>query len=325
MRARPKKNSDSISKYRFIGHFIPHKQTKSRARLLTHGALMAYSVVLVVLFLAIKLMPSFAPGILGYASNIEVAALLEYTNQRRASIGLNDLKLNPTLSNAAYKKANDMFKVDYWAHVSPLGTKPWDFILGEGYDYIYAGENLAKNFSSSRDVVDAWYESPSHRENLLSPNYDDIGFAVVNGTLDGYETTIVVQMFGKTRQPTQLAAVGGSETSAEQLALNDSSVENELPVQLDEGNDTVNSESEVLKIQQNVTDTDSAPVIDVRGVTASVTVVFGGFITSLLGVDIWYSKKHGIFKLTGHTVAHLLFLVVVIATVMLSLFPGVIL
>jgi uncharacterized protein YkwD len=72
---------------------------------------------------------------------------------------------------------------------SPDGTEPWDFILGEKYDYIYAGENLAKNFSTFDDVVEAWYNSPSHKENLLNKNYTEMGFAIVNGELNGYETT----------------------------------------------------------------------------------------------------------------------------------------
>ena len=65
--------------------------------------------------------------------------------------------------------------------------------------------------------------------------------------------------------------------------------------------------------------------MDVRTATQSITIIFGGFITTLLGIDIWYSKKHGIFKLTGHTLAHLSFLVLAVVAVMLSVFPGAIL
>ena len=59
------------------------------------------------------------------------------------------------------------------------------FIEQEGYQYIYAGENLAVDFSESSEVIEAWFDSPSHRENLLSHNYSEIGFAVINGELKG--------------------------------------------------------------------------------------------------------------------------------------------
>src|SRR3989338_7182361 len=107
-----------------------------------------------------------------------------------------NLELNPELSLAAEKKAEDMFARNYWAHNGPNGSTPWDFIKGAGYTYIYAGENLAKDFQNSNDVVQAWMKSPSHRENILRKEYQDIGFAVVNGVLNGEETTLVIQMFG---------------------------------------------------------------------------------------------------------------------------------
>jgi hypothetical protein len=38
--------------------------------------------------------------------------------------------------------------------------------------------------------------SKEHRENMLSPNYTEVGFAIKNGSLTGEETTLVIQMFG---------------------------------------------------------------------------------------------------------------------------------
>jgi hypothetical protein len=108
-----------------------------------------------------------------------------------------------------------MFSKDYWAHYAPDGsTTPWEFILGSGYVYKFAGENLAKDFNTSVAVVEAWMASPSHRANLVSGNYVNIGIAVVNGVLLGEETTLVVQMFASpqatavattTKEPTEIA------------------------------------------------------------------------------------------------------------------------
>jgi len=103
-----------------------------------------------------------------------------------------------------------MFAKDFWAHIAPDGTTPWKFILDSGYKYLYAGENLAKDFQTSDDVVAAWMASKmGHRENILNTHYNEIGVAVVNGTLGGFQTTLVVQMFGSTA-----VAAGGSEVSA---------------------------------------------------------------------------------------------------------------
>ncbi|MFC1722349.1 CAP domain-containing protein [Patescibacteria group bacterium] len=317
---------NSIQKYKYIYHFLPHKHYKTRARLLSHGALISYSFVLLCAVFMFKVVPIVSPGVLGYASNINISDLLIRTNEQRAQVGLSPLRLNNTLSVAAQRKAQDMFKVGYWAHESPIGTTPWDFILGEGYDYLYAGENLAKNFSNSKDVVQAWYESPTHRDNLLSANYDEIGFAVVNGVLDGYETTLVVQMFGKARVPVQLASAtppddlrGSSNSLANEVAS--SGIVNEVLVE-EVMNDSVAPIAREIELKNSDI---SQPLVDVRAVSRALILVFGGFAFLLLTADMWYSKRHGILKLTGHTLAHLVFLIVSIISVMISVLPGAIL
>jgi hypothetical protein len=148
---------------------------------------------------------------LGYASQISPAEIIRLTNEDRQAQGLAPVKLDSQLTAAALQKASDMFARNYWAHVSPTGTQPWFFITQAGYTYRYAGENLARDFSDPQSVVQAWMNSPSHRENLLNSRYEDIGVAVVDGNLEGRETTLVVQMFG-----TKLAVVpvvGGTSAS----------------------------------------------------------------------------------------------------------------
>ncbi|MDE2589434.1 MAG: hypothetical protein KGL95_07190 [Patescibacteria group bacterium] len=66
-----------------------------------------------------------------------------------------------------------------------------------GYDYTYAGENLARGFTSAQDAINAWMASPTHRANVLSRNYQDVGFAVEDGNLTGEkDTTLIVEEFG---------------------------------------------------------------------------------------------------------------------------------
>jgi hypothetical protein len=55
---------------------------------------------------------------------------------------------------------------------------------------------VAKDFYDTQGRMDAWIGSPTHNANLVSDKYQEIGIGVVNGTLNGYKTTLVVQHFG---------------------------------------------------------------------------------------------------------------------------------
>ncbi len=176
--------------------FLPTRSNNFRAKLLHTDVLAVFLFISLFLNFAAQSNTKLA-NVLGFATDITVEKLFYYTNLERKKHNLPPLKLNEKLSLAAEMKAYDMFEKNYWAHYAPDGTTPWDFILKAGYEYEYAGENLAKNFMFSQDVVKTWMKSPTHRSNILKKEYTDVGFAVVNGVLNGEATTLVVQMFGK--------------------------------------------------------------------------------------------------------------------------------
>lgn len=89
-----------------------------------------------------------------------------------------------------------MVQNGYFSHESPSGLTPWFWLDKVGYDYEYAGENLAVNFTNSEDVSNAWMNSPLHRANILSENYKEIGMAMHDGVYENKDTIFVVQMFG---------------------------------------------------------------------------------------------------------------------------------
>ena len=127
---------------------------------------------------------------------IEVNALVDETNQNRVANGLPDLQVSPLLQAAAQEKANDEATKGYFAHTSPQGLTPWYWFQQVGYNFDYAGENLAVNFSDSQDVTNAWMNSPEHRANILSTDFTQIGIATAQGIYDGEPTTFVVEEFG---------------------------------------------------------------------------------------------------------------------------------
>lgn len=188
---------------------VPHKENDFRPHLIRVHGLVA---VLVIALLAQVLYGFITTGhlsVLGRVSNIETADLLTDTNEARRAQGLAALHISDELSQAAFLKAQNMFDEQYWAHVSPSGEQPWKWFGDVGYNYSYAGENLAKNYPTADATVQAWMNSKTHRDNILKDKYVDVGFAVVDGKLRGENTTLVVALYGA---PATAVAVEGSAT-----------------------------------------------------------------------------------------------------------------
>lgn len=197
---------------------VPHKDNQYRPHL---ARPLGIAIVL-----AVALLAQFSYGlavtgrvsVLSDTATIKTADLLAETNKQRTAEGLADVQLNDVLSQAAFLKAQDMYEAQYWAHTSPSGVQPWKWFGDVGYNYSFAGENLAKNYPTARATVDAWMNSETHRANLLSDKYVDVGFAVVEGVLENENTTLVVALYGApvTVAATQVATspVGGVGFSA---------------------------------------------------------------------------------------------------------------
>lgn len=140
-------------------------------------------------------------SVLAYATSTSLDGLLQDTNTARAQNHQAPLSLNGQLDSAAQAKASDMAKRDYWSHNTPDGQEPWVFVTSANYNYQKLGENLATGFSNDQSVVSAWLASPAHRENLLDPNYQDVGFGFANvpnyTAAGGGPMTVVVAYYGR--------------------------------------------------------------------------------------------------------------------------------
>lgn len=134
-------------------------------------------------------------------ASVASSLLSSLTNEKRSEFDLATLKTNPQLEQAAKLKAEDMARRGYFAHQSPEGRDFTYFLNQVGYDYEYAGENLAINFEDSSEVVNAWMQSPGHRENILKGRYTEMGVATASTTVKGKERVLVVQLFGTPREP----------------------------------------------------------------------------------------------------------------------------
>lgn len=174
--------------------FVPHS-LRSRT--------IALYLLAVVFIKALSLFSGIMVPTTKFFADVTSQLVISLTNKEREAQGVQPLAENSILDNAAMQKAQDMLANRYFAHTSPQGVDPWHWFKTSGYSYGYAGENLAIDFFESSDVVKAWKDSPSHWKNLINPNYKDIGIAVVRGNVEGYDTTLVVQLFGspKTAKP----------------------------------------------------------------------------------------------------------------------------
>ncbi len=142
-----------------------------------------------------------------FLASVLPSVLIDLANDDRRGGNVAVLTQNPLLKEAARLKAEDMVSRGYFAHVSPEGVSPWHWISQAGYEFAYAGENLAVNFDDSAAVNDAWMRSPGHRENILNGHFTEVGIAVARGMHEGQETLFVVEMFGSPVSKSKVAGV----------------------------------------------------------------------------------------------------------------------
>lgn len=197
--------------------FIPHEGNEFRPHALRTKWLHIYAGVLIgVKVLAVALVAIYAGP--AQVSDVTAGNIIRQTNTARVANKLPALKTNSLLNKAAQAKANDMIRQQYFAHISPSNVTPWDFFRQAGYSYRYAGENLAIDFADTEDIIKAWLNSPSHRRNLLSSRYTEIGVAVASGKINGTQSLLVVQMFGTPIKPVIKKSTAATQTPSPQVA-----------------------------------------------------------------------------------------------------------
>src|SRR3989344_5803647 len=267
----------------FTHLFLPHSSNNYKAKTLHLSSLSVLVLLVMVSQILITLFSQIVPGVLGIATSITAEELINLTNSKRAEAGVSMLTVNPVLSQAVQAKGADMVAKNYWAHTSPDGLTPWTFFKNSNYRYLYAGENLARDFSR---CVNAWMNSPTHRENIISNRYREIGIAVIHDTFQGQPTTLVVQFFG-----TQVSNVSITEAAEAVLA------EVQAP---------------------------ALPAIDSFSLTKAVSISLTLLLLIVMVIDAVVIARKRIVRLSGKAWAHLVFLGILLL-VIIGIQPGLIL
>jgi uncharacterized small protein (DUF1192 family) len=172
---------------------LPNSRQLSRLQRLS---LSIMTVLALVTFLGANLHALLWQSSQWLVSTILPAVVVELTNEERIDTLARPLVRNELLDEAARLKAEHMAKNQYFAHFSPDGVSPWYWFDEAGYVYAHAGENLAIHFTDSAEMVEAWMNSPLHRQNIIDNKFTEIGVGTAKGEYEGYETVFVVQLFG---------------------------------------------------------------------------------------------------------------------------------
>ncbi|MEN9881119.1 MAG: hypothetical protein RLZZ308_302 [Candidatus Parcubacteria bacterium] len=200
--------------------FIPHEHNEYKPHFFREVS-MALVLLVSVFMLGLSAGSSFFIHRTVLGATIATSVLVDLANESRLAYNQPVLTRNPTLDAAATLKATDMVTEGYFAHDSPKGLTPWHWLSLVGYNFLYAGENLAVNFSESRDVQKAWMDSPTHKANLLNGHFKEIGMAAMEGSHKGNKSIFIVQMFGTPAQIKQAVQVEESNqvsTTTEKIA-----------------------------------------------------------------------------------------------------------
>lgn len=276
--------------------FFPHQRNNHRPKVLHHSSLTFFIGFIMFVQLSFNFVARAAPGVLGVDSTITPGEIILLTNQEREKKNLAPLHSDSLLVEAAAQKAADMLTLDYWAHDSPLGKKPWWFIKNVGYDYSYAGENLARDFTDSNSVVVAWINSPSHRDNLLNSRYQDIGVAVVEGIFQGRETTLVVQMFGQKATGAVLPETLEGRRAVTEVLAQEPKVEAGYFERL----------------------SNKIPFVSPFEITKVISVGLLSILLLALIFDAIIINRKKIFRISGKSLIHLLFLVIMAVAIIFT-------
>lgn len=122
----------------------------------------------------------------------------EQINRHRIEHGLWPLRSDDRLHLAAEDRITDMEILGYWTHESPEGTSPFVWLAKRDYRHVAAAENLAAGYETASVLVQAWMESPGHRDNILSPEFSAIGIAwMEGGPTERLSGKSIVVLFGR--------------------------------------------------------------------------------------------------------------------------------
>ena len=188
--------------------------------------------------------------------------ILTRLNATRAAHGLRPLVVSGELENAAVAHSRDLIQAGVFQHDSPDGTsfvqRLKHFYSPSGYSSWTAGENILYNTADidAETAIQAWLDSPPHRENMLDPDWREVGIGSVHastagGTFGGAPTWVITMDFG--------ARTGGAKAATKAPASVKVVAANKKADGEEEGEEAVRTPSSQRSRRQKAKPTAPAP------------------------------------------------------------------
>ncbi|MFM2433204.1 MAG: hypothetical protein RLZZ511_4418 [Cyanobacteriota bacterium] len=129
--------------------------------------------------------------------NKKQSELLSLINDARRDRNIAPLRFSNTLSRAAQVHVEDIVRHNYeLTHTGSDGSSVGDRASRAGYPNRYVGENVAAGTQSVKDTFEMWMDSPGHRDNILDPDYTEIGIGYYLNAPDTSYDHYWVNVFG---------------------------------------------------------------------------------------------------------------------------------
>lgn len=291
-------------------YFIASPANNYHPWALGYKAFILYGIILLLIRLLL------ASPTAGQASAVDSETLMQQINAERRARNLTTLVFHNSLFNAALSKSQDMIDRDYFAHIDPDGNYVWGKITAAGYGpYRILGENLAIDFATSEGMVKAWIDSPTHRANLLHPQFVHQGLAALYGDYQGRYTNLTASLFGtparrassqaapqKNTKPKTITAKPAPQTKAEVI-------ENQNPTSTLENS----TEQEVTIPAFDSTPQESVPIPTPIEQTRTplqlsrlIFSIFAGILLVILAIDSIIIHRHEVQIGRSHSSYHFL-------------------
>ena len=128
--------------------------------------------------------------------------VLRLVNDIRSSDNVLPLVMNPQLVSAAQIHADDMAQQQMLTHVGIDGSQFWNRISRAGYSMVDGTELVVgQTIIDAAFAVQLWSDSETHRQNIVNPNFGDVGIGYALGADGKYYFVMLLATQVPSAQP----------------------------------------------------------------------------------------------------------------------------
>ena len=126
--------------------------------------------------------------------NLDENEFIELLNAKRKEAGLKELKYHPKLERSASRRGEVILKYDDFSYEATKSGYTQLTAMNEvGYSNIVWNEGILQGHFESRELIDALYEFPDWKKNLLeNRDLQEIGVSEVEGELNGCPSSVLI-------------------------------------------------------------------------------------------------------------------------------------